>query len=108
MGRGFLQARAALLGDFLFRAAVDAVVFPADGKAEGHGRRFLRRRVFAAHVGASAAVAAGTAVEGIAHGIEDGRLAGTRRPIDEEEFMVAQFAEVDDFLTGIGAKGLHF
>ena len=88
-GRSLLQARAAFLGDFLFRTAVDAVVFLTDGEAEGNGRHFLRRGVLTAHVRACTAVAAGAAVEGITDSIEDSRLARACRPIDEKELVLA-------------------
>ena len=84
MSRGLLQAVASFFGNLLFRTAVDAVVFPADGKAERYRRRLVRRGIFASHIGAGTDVAAGTAVEGVADGVEDGRLTGPGRAVDEE------------------------
>lgn len=86
---GLLQrgARAALLGALPGRLPGDLQPASRDGQFEGHARARARCGVVAAQGQALAAVACARdrAVEGVAHGVEDGRLARSRRSVQQEE-----------------------
>ena len=102
-----LELRALLLG-----LAHDPEELGAEREVERHSGEELGIGVVAAHgrSGAPAFVlrtAAGDAVEGERHGVEDGGLARARGSGDEEEARAAQLGEVESLLAGVGAERLH-
>src|SRR5665647_506776 len=57
--------------------------------------------------GGRSGAAAGVAVEGERHGVEDGRLARAGGSGDEEESGAAQVGEVERLHARVGPEGLH-
>ena len=100
------------LGTLLLRLAHDPEALGAQREVEGHAGEELRVGVVAAHRRSRApslvlGAAAGDAVEGERHGVEDGGLAGAGGSGDEEEARAPELGEVERLLAGVGAEGLH-
>ena len=100
------------LGALLLRFALDAIQILAEREVEDHTGEQLGIGVVAAHGSAGAAAlalwsAAGDAVEGEGHRVEDGGLAGAGGAGDEEEAGPAQVGEVERLFARVGTEGLH-
>jgi hypothetical protein len=107
------DAVAATLGARLEGAALHAVTTVADREIEADLGAQVGRSVGGAHVASLAGTGIGgraarrVAVEGEDHGVEDGRLAGAGRTVDEEEAVAAESREVEDLAVGVGPESLH-
>src|SRR5665647_1355504 len=106
------RALSAQLGTLLLGEALHAVEVGADREVKDDAGERAGVGVVAAHRGAAAAAlalgaAAGVAVEGERHGVEDGRLARAGGSGDEEESGAAQVGEVERLHARVGPEGLH-
>ena len=99
-------AGASFLIQQLFRRAVSPVHMISQGEIKGNLCPHRRIGIVAPHI-FSVPVSAGFAVQGVAHGIQDGCLSRSRRTADQEKTAAVQLFKVDDRFLCIGAEGLH-
>ena len=103
----YQRASATRPRELLSRTPADAIAAPAQSEVEHHLRGQRVRCRIAPHLVAPPFPAAGFAVEGEDHGVEDGRLAGARVTVDEKHAVRAQLGEVHRLLAPVGAESLR-
>lgn len=99
-------AGASFLIQQLLRGTIGPVHMVSQSEIEGDLCPYRCIGIVAPHI-FPVPVTAGFAVQGIAHGIQDGCLSRSRRTAYQEKTAAVQLFKVDNRFLCIGAEGLH-
>ena len=103
----FHQTGAPLAGSLLPGSAPNPVQGVSHRKIKRHFRGFRFSGIVTAHVLPIAHLAAGFAVKRIAHRIQQRRLAGPGRSMDQKKPVLPEFGKIDHLLGGIGSESMN-